>query len=308
MSELNIKILQLMNENKTYNQITDELKITARQLLIHLNQLLKEGYCLKYYYYDNGNILVKLNKNLISNSNVKINLKNSSTFHFLAISDLHIGDALQNLSYLDQIYEYAKKNNIHSIINLGDLMAGTQNKYKKNKLSIESPVEQANYVIKNYPKDKEILNYILYGDHDLRILSQEGIDVSKIISQRRHDLINVGKMACSLPIEKDFLQLVHKAYSSNIIPSNIVLIGHSHSAQITEKHGLDNTIHIKVPTLSDLICDYDTSISGAYDMRIEFKDGFFNRLIINQLIFTPKLLKANELIYNIGQEKTYQKK
>ena len=52
---------------------------------------------------------------------------------------------------------------LHIIINGGDLIDGS---FSKGVQKIDDPICQLDYVIKNYPFDKRILNLICLGNHD----------------------------------------------------------------------------------------------------------------------------------------------
>ena len=62
MTDINLKLIKLIEEGKTINEITTELNMTNKQILRRLNDIKMDGinYLRNYHY--NGDITFNLNK------------------------------------------------------------------------------------------------------------------------------------------------------------------------------------------------------------------------------------------------------
>ena len=121
MSDLNIKILELIRENKSINEIQEILKIGPKKLMIQLRTIASEGYFINKQINSEGNIILKLKTDFVRQK-FNINLDDKEELRVIFISDLHLGRKKDRLDYLDAVYNYAIKNNIGIIINLGDVV------------------------------------------------------------------------------------------------------------------------------------------------------------------------------------------
>ena len=176
MTEINSKILELIKQNKSLNEISQELSLSHKQIYQRLQSIKNNGYNITPKYYYTGDIKYKINKTLDRNENISIITTNlDQEIELMAISDLHIGCTLQRLDSIDKIYNYCVLNNIHTIINCGDLINGSFG----NKNIVNDYEKQIQYFIKNYPYDKNILNYTCLGNHDIDCLKKNGLDLKK---------------------------------------------------------------------------------------------------------------------------------
>ena len=191
MSEINNKILELVKQNYSANEISNVLGITNKQLFYRLNQIKNKGFNIDKKFYSNGEIEYFLKKDNQDNYNYKNSIiipKKDNELKTIVISDLHLSSIYENLDVLNRIYNYCIKNDIHIIINAGDVnhcvrYSNNQKKYNSSNL------KQIEHMLKVYPYDKNILNYILFGNHDYHMLTDDGIDIGNVLENKRHDLI-----------------------------------------------------------------------------------------------------------------------
>ena len=115
------------------------------------------------------------------------------------ISDLHLGSLYDCIDLLKEIYDFCLKNNIHIIINAGDLIDGFMGLPEKRVYG----EEQIEYLLKNYPFDPSILNFITLGNHDEDYFLKTHQDISKILKSKRHDLVCLGYGLGKLKIKRD---------------------------------------------------------------------------------------------------------
>ena len=83
---------------------------------------------------------------ILLDSNIKIKeedifLNNIKDNKIIIISDTHIGSELENISYIDLVYEFATKNNIKKIIHCGDLFQSNIKPVSKHFVNQEKQIE-----------------------------------------------------------------------------------------------------------------------------------------------------------------------
>ncbi|MDE5888851.1 MAG: metallophosphoesterase family protein [Bacilli bacterium] len=203
----------------------------------------------------------------------------------IIISDTHIGSIYENFSYTDQVYEYAIKNNIKTILHGGDLFQGpykgVSNKYRK-------PENQILHLQKDYPKDDSIINKIVLGNHDFQMFQK---DWKLMKMMRRPDLEVVAIRKSYFDWKGNLISVSHKCPKYEVkIPNLETLVnfaGHSHKFTLHEKKG------IMIPTLSD-----DTKFDSPPGFLVAeiTEEGFYLELIsFDKTMTEPKLVLKKSL-------------
>lgn len=243
-------LLKLICENKSLNEISSTLGLSPKQIHMRLTMLRNSGYLFDRSFKYNGDTLYSFHDPLTQQSNTFIAIPNDiNTIRAILISDTHFGHNNDNINYIDAIYNYCTKVGINIIIHAGDFFEGICES-RIDQLKFKTAEEQISYVLQKYPYDKNILNFILLGNHDYSLWNEAKIDIKNILSNRRHDLIPIGYKQETLYIKDYKFDIIHKGHSNNIKISNecyISLYGHSHKFSI-ECNPYDLKIHI--PTLS----------------------------------------------------------
>lgn len=301
MSPINHEILKLIEQNKSLNEITNMLDITNKELYDKLQDLRNIGInTYKKYQYDgniNYGIIKNFSLNKIHNPEIKIVIpKEKRYFKAIVLSDLHIGSKKERLDLLEQVYDYCIKNDINIILNCGDLVDGL---YHISKASIDMAYEEINKMLENHPFDKNILNFICLGNHDMYFLERFGINVRNIIQANRHDLIPISYGLGGIKIKKDLLFLSHKLSNKNpdmYETDKIIFEGHSHYTNFYLNEKNNNKL-FKVPSLSDI--QRNASMPSFYEICFEFNEnGLFN---VGQI----KLLTLKKEKFVISETKEY---
>lgn len=132
MSDSTKRLLELIKNNKTLNEISDELKLSNKQLYNLFTIIKNKGIEFNRIYYEDGNIKYNENKELYTNNlNNSVTIKtnsNNNIFKAVVTSDLHIGNLVQRLDLLDKLYDYCSKESIHNVFITDDLIDGTYNR------------------------------------------------------------------------------------------------------------------------------------------------------------------------------------
>ena len=299
MTDINKKLLKLIIEGKTTTEIMTTLKISHKQLLIRLNSIKNSGYNLSYSVSDDGKVKYDILKSIVASltNTLTINLeKDPSTFTALIVADYHTGHERQNYDRISKLYEYATKEDINIIINCGDIIHGCCNNEEEKTVQ-----KQIEYLIKNHPYDKDILNLVCFGNHDYSALEKYGIDISKVLCYERPDFISLGFGTSLINIKNGQIIVSHPVSHANlkrnykwpreILERKIILKGHGHHDFIKTS---DKKCIIKVPTLSDIIYSQYATVPGALKLTIELNEDLqFDIVNVEHLIFMDNIVTTS---------------
>lgn len=300
MTEKELLICEMADEGYTLNEMAKVLWLSSRQVHQKIQKLVSDGYFISPIYFDDGNVRYCFDK-CDKKHTVNISLGDSSKFKALVISDIHIGNELENLSYLYKVYDYARDKNINVILNCGDLIDGS---FTKGKQVVSDIDEQTERVINDYPYDKNILNFICFGNHDYSAY-ENGRDVALAISKRRPDLINVGYGFSLINIERDQFMMHHLLFKKVSMPNKLILEGHHHKALFKI---MRNNFYVNVPPLSDLCFGHQGP--GMIEMELFLNNGFINTGHFKQIGVKKRLevYAENDLEFFFKKEKIDEKK
>lgn len=319
---LDNKILNLlMIKDYTINELIKELNTTCKN--INKDMIYESFLRLK----NNYNIVEDSLKNYETSYILGFNdncfkIENDDDYYdLIAISDLHISDS-KSLINLNYIYEYAIKNNIKTILNLGDFFDPVipdqtfmiEEDEKIEKLNIYTNLLED--TLKKLVYDDSITNLILGGNHD-KVYYDIGIDAIKSLTNKRKDYIylgydhsiikvnnsNVGmhhfnkRIASTNFIDKfnikedELVNLLNNYYIDNNMNRKditIDLLGHYHVSKLS----LNNS-YISVPSLNR-----DHVQNGSWRIRLYFDSKRrINNIILIPLILDKKVYEASSITY-----------
>ena len=244
MTETNLYLLELLKQEKTLNEICAIMNLSYKQVRERLLSLKKWGVNLKNTYYYDGEIAYHVSKSIQEETDSNIAIITSpkdTTFKALIISDLHLGSEKARVDALEKIYNYAIKEDIHIILNAGDLIDGVIGYYKVGKKH-NNVVEQIKYALDMHPYDKNILNFICLGNHDASSKTKFGLDMEDILKNNRPDLIPIGTARGVINVKNDKIIMRHSVPTINIPVDNnaLVINGHSHETRLLYCCGTHN--------------------------------------------------------------------
>lgn len=130
------------------------------------------------------------------------NLK-SDSFRLGIVSDTHYCSRFQQPTHFAAAYKYFKDNGISDVIHAGDVLAGNGKIYRGQvyELFKQGGDAQVDYVVDNYPFVDGITTHVIAGNHDLSFMKSDGIDVLRLIADRREDFNYLGHYGAYLEIE-----------------------------------------------------------------------------------------------------------
>ena len=303
MSEINQKIIDMINGKASANDISTALGITNKQLFYRLNLLKNRGYNIRQKYYYNGDIVYEFVKKCLSEDNQYTILtdKKDTSFKALFISDLHFGNFKDGVESLDKMYDYCTKEGINIIINAGDFIDGFSGFKQLKRFS--NPEDQIDYAIKFHPYDKNIINFLCLGDHDYEPLAASGFDIANILRNKRHDIIPIGYGIGILNIKNDQIIVRHASAKQpvdiKLYNSKLIINGHSHKDNTIIS---DKTINMYLPSLSNLKTSANDIFPGAIQATISFINGYFKVGVFKHLIiYENKIITISESQYEMSR-------
>lgn len=300
MSDQTIKLIELLKEGKTCNEICSVLNLSNKQLYSNLTNLKNKGFLFSRKYFTNGDIFYKSinsikdikDQNSYNQKSTITTYADENNIKFLVISDLHFGNELERIDLIEKAYNYCINNNIHIILCGGDLVDGL---FSKVKQTITDPFLQVEHFIKNYPFDKSILTFAVAGDHDHSVLYGGFQDIVEISNNYRHDIVIGAYNNAIISIKNDSILLHHYFPAGNVFLGDfpIILHGHIHKYGITIRE--DNGLDITIPSLSDM----HNSVPSALEMELEFSKGYIKFANIKQLYFSDNVIVLNESKFDL---------
>lgn len=293
------KLIRMIKEGRTCNDISKELNISNKQLYNKLLHLKNSGLIFNKNYYSNGQITYKIDSSLsnVTNSeelltNNLLSLHDETSIKTLIISDLHYGNKLERPDLVDDAFNYCVKNNIHIIFCVGDMIDCL---FKRCKSEYDTVEKQIKHFLKDYPFDKDILTFAVAGNHDIYGYYDDSRSIIEATKNYRQDIIIGGYQRTSINIKNDTIDLFH--HIDNLFnkrsDSIISLHGHLHKykAEMTSK----NKLAIIVPSLSDV----NQTLPTALEMTMNFKKGYIETVDLKQIYFIYKDMILSEASYNL---------
>lgn len=308
MTNTNKLILDLISKNASVNEICSVTGLSHKQLFYRMNMLKIKGYNFKHKYYYNGDIVYELLKGVNkekTNETTLLTSPNEQEFKAIIISDLHLGNIYERPDLLEEVYNLCIKKGINIILNIGDLVDGLiGSKYDKKYDNIERQIE---HLLKVYPFDKNILNFICLGNHDYDCLDKEGLDINNVLSSKRHDLISLGFGKSLINVKNDKILLKHETCVENdldLVGTNLRFEGHSHRTKTTVR---DTIVNFGVSSLSDMMLYEKMAMPSLAIITTNFKWGLFEKGNYEQYIFIDnKLCKVSEIECDLIRGKKLQ--
>ena len=296
------ELLNCIKDNLTTQQIKKKLNISDKELLNSIKNLKKNDYLITKNAYYNGTVDYTLGLPITNylNGYPLYTLYSEDEIRLMIISDIHMFNKKESINALYTLYNYCIDNNIHVIVNCGDMLDALF----CNKTKIE---DQGSEFIKRYPYDNSIINLALMGNHEVLYSKKSGIDFNKLLEDNRLDFKTLGYKNASILIKDDCINLHHNIdnCNSSINPSGSRLSfnGHSHIHRVNDKI-------INVPTLSYVKVDNLKNFSCfpmALDVTLTFDDNrCINECVIDQIAVTDNPFILSESIIKCKSNPAYK--
>jgi len=167
------------------------------------------------------------------------------------VSDTHLCSTSERLDLLGDAYKFlSEERGVSTVFHAGDITDGYK-VYKGQEFFLKcyGADDQANYVCEHYPQIKGVTTRFILGNHDMKHFDTSGVDIGKIISRDRPDLVYLGQYFARVQFDKATLDLVHPSGGFSYAISyplqryvneleggskaNILIMGHYHRTLYT---------------------------------------------------------------------------
>ncbi len=312
MTGSNEKILAMIKERKSIEEISNEMNLSYKQLFYRFNQLQGHGYNIDRTYNTNGNIGYSINGKSSFNNEYFELYNGLDKVKIMAISDIHMGNVRSDEEALNTIYNYCIKNNIHVIVICGDLIEG-----KGSGHDLKIPAEdQIEHFIKTYPFDKSIINLYSNGNHEKNVFDEFKMSLNTALLTRRHDIcpIRNHKYITSSSINDQIIKINNnKIAISHINPSTKItsdnniklhLMGHRHASVSLFNVSQDKTPYIFVPSITRQNAFNQMQTPRAVELEIHLEKNKEFRVIDKKdlIILNERVLLTCETIINYSDK------
>lgn len=249
----------------------------------------------------------------------KISLDNTLCYEMVVVSDFHLESISKAvIEDMDLLYNYCTANGIPLIVNAGDFFSFKHRNKANGEVSISTLKRLIERIIDKYPKDKNIKQAVIGGNHDKEAISY-GLDPIALLTENRDDFVNLGYGHSIISLGdgeingigihhpnrryQDFVgstgynsNEVKKSLNSYYISSSIVdrdsvyvdILGHIHRSSLD----IENGICIAPSYMKDRVCN------GAWHLKIFFDDtGSIKEIVFIPLIKNKDLFPTTEICY-----------
>ena len=308
------RLLDLVFEGATIQELKQKLRLNDYQLSLKLNSLKNNGYLIDKKYNDIIGTKLYLHQNLGKNrssNNIRI-YTDGFVIRFLVISDTHFGNIGERFDIIGELYDYAIRNNIYSILHLGDLIEGYNCEINNtDELKMIDPLETVKYIATNYPKDSSIVNYILLGNHDFRTIATHGFDIAVALEKARLDMEFLGYNNATIQMNKDCIGLQHPTLMKDNATYDIDFVRYhkgSNPAICLRGHNHYSFFYESIISGQPVLCApalYDNNSQkpmGAWDMTLYFdKQGKIDNIELLSLEVEPRVKPLTRIIHEINR-------
>jgi len=226
-------VINLIKEDASYKEILNELDLYSYELL-HMYY--------KWIFHKHHNLSPEIVERMKSDYIQNCSFKNITKDKILLIADSHIGSKYENLLYLEQAKEIAKKRRIKTIFHGGDLGDGLIDYLPIYK----DYYDQIEYILAAYSFFEDMDQYIMGGNHDRRY-KDHGLDILKLLPEIYPNITPIGYYQSYFKVYNKIISFEHNSKmrkKNKLINPEFIISAHSHK-------GVFKKEEVKLPTASD---------------------------------------------------------
>ena len=226
-------VINLIREDASYLEILKELDLYSYELL-HMYY--------KWLFYRNGKLPLDIAERMKSDYIQNCSFKNLKKDKILIIADSHIGSKYENLLYLEQAKEVAKKRKIDKVFHGGDIGDGLIDYLPIYK----DYYDQLEYILAAYSFFEDMEQYIMGGNHDRRY-RDHGMDILKLLPELYPNVTPIGYYQSYFKVYNKIISFEHNSKirkKNKLITPEFIISAHSHK-------GVFKKEEVKLPTASD---------------------------------------------------------
>lgn len=191
------EILSVLKTRRTASQDADILHMPAADFTARVDALEKTGLNIK-----RAGAFVWLEKNALATNPKEVTepWAGQKEIIFGLMSDTHLCNKKQQLTYLNQFYDECAARGVQTVYHAGDISDGFYKNrpdhiFELLKIGFD---EQADYIVEKYPHRDGIVTKFITGNHDATHIKNGGADIGKRIASRREDMEYLGYMSAKI--------------------------------------------------------------------------------------------------------------
>lgn len=191
------EILSVLKTRRTASQDADILHMPAADFTARVDALEKTGLNIK-----RTGAFVWLEKNALAINPKEVTepWAGQKEIIFGLMSDTHLCNKKQQLTYLNQFYDECAARGVQTVYHAGDISDGFYKNrpdhiFELLKIGFD---EQADYIVEKYPHRDGIVTKFITGNHDATHIKNGGADIGKRIASRREDMEYLGYMSAKI--------------------------------------------------------------------------------------------------------------
>lgn len=191
------EILSVLKTRRTASQDADILHMPAADFTARVDALEKTGLNIKR---TGAFIWLEKNALAINPKEVTEPWAGQKEIIFGLMSDTHLCNKKQQLTYLNQFYDECAARGVQTVYHAGDISDGFYKNrpdhiFELLKIGFD---EQADYIVEKYPHRDGIVTKFITGNHDATHIKNGGADIGKRIASRREDMEYLGYMSAKI--------------------------------------------------------------------------------------------------------------
>lgn len=246
------KIISVLRRGQfSIKDLAAETKFAQQTIRARLVEMKQMGFAIEKMKSSGEDTLYTILRKPMEKQVKEITHTGSPHYRIALLSDSHLGAETEDLESLNTFYKIAHSKGVTQFYNSGDITDGT-GVYpgQMSELKVFTGMKQVRYVIDVYPYIDGCKTFFITGNHDLKLMQREDIDVGPMIADKREDMVYLGQYEANVKFAKASLRLVHpdggmpyaisyrlQKYVENIAGGskpNIISMGHLHQSLYTE--------------------------------------------------------------------------
>lgn len=188
------RLLKQLKKKSEINTLAYLFNVSIEEIKAYITDLQLNGYNIKVWTED-GKQFVKFAKREIEVAeSLDLRLKPNSVYTFGLIGDTHLGSEFSAEKELSNFYDICEARGVTEVYHTGDLNEGFKAQRFETFLGNKAIgfQDQLEYVVKNYPKRKDITTYFISGNHSNWSLQHALANFDKTVGMLRSDMKYLG--------------------------------------------------------------------------------------------------------------------
>lgn len=191
-------------------EISEETQYSQKTVRARMAEMKEYGIAIHSSKSNGENTKYNIPKKPMEKTVQEVRHSGGKNYRIALLSDTHLGAITEDLKSLYSFYEIAHSKGVTEFYHSGDICDGT-GVYpgQLSELKEFTGMKQVIHCVKNYPSIPGCKTFFITGNHDLKLMQREDIDIGPMIARQREDMVYLGQYEADVMFEKARLRLVH---------------------------------------------------------------------------------------------------